>query len=144
MGPTPDPRPPTMTLEPQTLNRKPCSLADQLRVQLAEVRPSSVVAREHVATAAIALTTALFLLISLSSYAVFGPGSQSGARLGVSSSGCWWLLVFALPRLPRTPGLRGFGLGSVGLAPAGSTHPGSTHSPDARLLCRAQLTGAAH
>ena len=42
-----------------------------------------MVAREHVATAAIVLTTALFLLISLSSYAVFGPGSQSGAWLAV-------------------------------------------------------------
>lgn len=37
-----------------------------------------MVARERVATAAIALTTAMFLLISLSSYIVFGEGSQSG------------------------------------------------------------------
>ena len=47
-----------------------------------------MVAREHVATAAIILTTALFLLISLSSYAVFGPGSQSGARLAVPGTCC--------------------------------------------------------
>ena len=40
-----------------------------------------MVARERVATAAIALTTAIFLLISLASYVVFGEGSQSGETL---------------------------------------------------------------
>ena len=48
-------------------------------MQLEEVRPASVLAKERVSSAAIALTTAMFLLISLASYAVFGASSQSGA-----------------------------------------------------------------
>ena len=48
-------------------------------MQLAEVKPGSVVAKERVTSAALALTAGLFLLISLASYAVFGPSCQSGA-----------------------------------------------------------------
>ena len=60
-------------------------------LQLAEVRPSSVKAKEHVSSAAIALTAALFLLISLASFAVFGNSCQSGgsaSHAGADGAAC--------------------------------------------------------